>query len=117
MSTTAVLIAFALVGALAVFILLPIFSDRNQRSGKRKRDDLALETLLNEKMRVMRAIRDLDFDYDMGKLPDTAYTSQRINLFRLAVALTRRIDALEAETRSADMQIEEAVAAFRHARQ
>ena len=62
---------------------------------------------------MLRAIRDLDFDYDLGKLLDSTYAAQRIHLIRLAAAITRRIDSLESEIAAQDAEIEAAVAALR----
>ncbi|GIV80812.1 MAG: hypothetical protein KatS3mg051_0166 [Anaerolineae bacterium] len=76
----------------------------------------ALETLEAEKYRILRAIRDLDFDYDMDKLTDDAYVAQRIYLIRLALAILKRIDALEAEIATQQARVEEAIAALRAAR-
>jgi len=76
----------------------------------------ALETLHAEKNRVLRAIRDLDFDYDLDKLTEATYAAQRIYLIRLAVAILKRIDELEAEVVSQQARVEAAVAALRGAR-
>jgi hypothetical protein len=81
------------------------------------RQKQALDTLWAEKLRVLRAIRDLDFDYDLDKLTDTAYATQRVNLIRLAAAITLRIDELEAEIAQQQERVEAAVAALRHKRQ
>jgi hypothetical protein len=66
---------------------------------------------------VLRAIRDLDLDYDMGKLTDDTYASQRIYLIRLYVAISKRIDELEVEVNAQQMRVEAALAAFRKAQQ
>ena len=81
------------------------------------RQKQALETLWAEKLRVLRAIRDLDFDYDLDKLTDAAYTTQRVYLIGLAAAITRRADELEAEIARQQERVETAVAALRHKRE
>ncbi len=77
----------------------------------------ALELLWSEKLRILREIRDLDFDYDLGKLGERVYEEQRVYLFRLAIAITQRIDELEAAIAEQEARVEAAVAALRQAPQ
>ncbi len=117
MSTAGLIIGIGLAGLVGLAILAPLLEGGPEvrRDGPRgtSRQNRALETLHAEKMRVLRSIRDLDFDYDMGKLPDDAYAAQRIALIRLGVAILRRIDALEDDVRAQQARIEAAVAAVR----
>lgn len=120
LSFEALVIAIGLTSVIAVFVLFPMFersSDQPEHRAAHRgtpRQNQALETLWTEKTRVLRAIRDLDFDYDLGKLADSAYQDQRIQLIRLAAAITKRIDELEAVITEQESRLEEAVAAFRH---
>jgi hypothetical protein len=122
MSLEATILAIVLAGALGLFVFLPLLGGEETpppRQGVRggtPRQRHALETLEAEKYRILRAIRDLDFDYDMDKLTDDAYAAQRIYLIRLALAIFKRIDALEAEIASQQARVEEAIAALRAAR-
>ncbi len=77
------------------------------------RQNRALEILYAEKGRLLRAIRDLDFDYDLGKLADDAYAEQRVLLIRQAAAVIAKIEALESEIVAQQERIEAALAAFR----
>ncbi|MEP0763354.1 MAG: hypothetical protein HRF48_11530 [Chloroflexota bacterium] len=122
MSLEATILAVLLTGALGLFVLLPLL-DREETASSRPevragsaRQRQALETLHAEKDRVLRAIRDLDFDYDMDKLTDATYAAQRIYLIRLAVAILKRIDELEAEVASQQARVEAAVTALRETR-
>ncbi|MEB2286856.1 MAG: hypothetical protein OZ934_01975 [Anaerolineae bacterium] len=123
MSLEATILAVLLTGTLGLFVLLPLLEREETPSSGIEgralpaRQRQALETLYAEKGRVLRAIRDLDFDYDMDKLTDTAYAAQRIHLIRLTVAILMRIDELEAEASSQQARVEAAVAATRKARQ
>lgn len=120
MSAPMIVLALFLTGLLGGFVLLPIFEpypethqQYTQRHGTRQQNQV-LETLHAEKWRVLRAVRDLDFDYDLGKLPDTVYAEQRVYLIRLAVAIMQRLDTLEEAIAEQEVQIEELVASFRH---
>ena len=123
MSLEATIIAIVLTGSVVLFVLMPIFESRAEDDGVpaarrgTARQRQSLETLWAEKLRVMRQIRDLDFDYDMNKLTVAMYENQRVYLFRLAAAITRRIDELDAEIDAQQDRVEQAVAALRQARQ
>jgi hypothetical protein len=123
MSLEATILAILLSGALGLFVFLPLLERADtspHRPGVRAgsaRQRQALEMLHAEKNRVLRAIRDLDFDYDLDKLTDTTYAAQRVQLIRLAVAILKRIDELEAEAAGQQARVEAAVAALRGARE
>jgi hypothetical protein len=112
MSSISLFLAVLLAGAVAAFVLNPILGHPRASRGM-TRPNQVLETLENEKRRVLRAIRDLDFDYDLGKLPDAAYQSQRIDLVRLGAAILRRMDEVKAEIAEQESCIEKAVATLR----
>ncbi|HML23924.1 MAG TPA: hypothetical protein PKD09_19870 [Aggregatilinea sp.] len=104
------------VGSIILFPLLqrvPRPASAPGHSRGTARQNQALEALWTEKYRVLRAIRDLDLDYDMDKLPDSTYEVQRIDLIRLAVAVTRRIDEIEAEIASQDARLEALISTYR----
>jgi hypothetical protein len=126
LSTGISIFAIVLGGVMAVVVLRPLLAvepedeeidRRGTAPGGTSQQNRALEVLWNEKQRVLRAIRDLDLDYDMGKLTDDTYASQRIYLIRLYVAISKRIDELEVEVNAQQMRVEAALAAFRKAQQ
>jgi hypothetical protein len=126
LSTGITIFAIVLGGVMAVVVLRPLLAGqpeeeeidrRGTASGGTSQQNRALEVLWNEKQRVLRAIRDLDLDYDMGKLVDDTYASQRIYLIRLYVAISKRIDELQAEVNAQQVRVEAALAAFRKAQQ
>ena len=120
MSVSAVVLTVLFGGAVLVFVLRPLLQrGAGSYPGRRgtPRQTQALELLWSEKRRVLREIRDLDFDYDMGKLGERVYEEQRVDLIRLAVAITQRIDALDAEIAGQEARVEAAVAALRRAPQ
>ena len=80
------------------------------------RQNRALEILYAEKDRLLRAVRDLDFDYDVGKLSDDAYAEQRVLLMRQAAAVVAKIDELEDAIAAQQARVEAALAAFRQSR-
>jgi len=119
MSTTLILLALLVGGGTLVFVAGPLLKAGAKDSPAIRRGTArqaqALELLWSEKLRVLREIRDLDFDYDMGKLGDRAYEEQRVYLMRLAAAIVQRIDALESEIAEQEAKVEAAVQALRQA--
>jgi hypothetical protein len=77
------------------------------------RQNRALEIFYAEKLRLLRAIRDLDFDYDMGKLTDATYVEQRVHLIEQAIAVLRHIAALESEIKAQQDRLAAALQAYR----
>jgi hypothetical protein len=53
------------------------------------------ERLLAEKETVMARIRDLDFDVEMGKIPEAEHRGQREPLLAAAAGLMQQIDELD----------------------
>ena len=126
LSTGITIFAIVLAGVMAVLVLQPLLAglseddEDDQRSaftGGTSQQNRALDVLWNEKQRVLRSIRDLDLDYDMGKLVDETYASQRVYLIRLYVAIVKRIDELQVEVNAQQVRVEAALAAFRKVHQ
>lgn len=122
MSFEVTLLTLLLAGGMIVFVFFPLLQRRSDpgetqvaRHGS-ARQKQALERLLAEKMRILRAIRDLDFDYDLGKMPIPTYTEQRVYLIQLYAAITQRSDELEDEIAQQVERVEAAVAALRRTR-
>lgn len=120
MSVSVIVLVLVIGGGTLLFVLRPLLQRDASAYAVRRgtpRQAQALELLWSEKQRVLREIRDLDFDYDLGKLGARVYEEQRVYLIRLAVAITQRLDALEGEIAAQEARVEAAVAALRHAPQ
>ncbi len=120
MSVSVIILVLIFGGGTLIFVLRPLLQRDTEAYAARRgtpRQAQSLELLWSEKQRVLREIRDLDFDYDLGKLGERVYEEQRVHLIRLAVAITQRLDALEGEIAEQESRIDAAVAALRHAPQ
>jgi hypothetical protein len=122
LSTGITIFAIVLAGIMAIMVVRPLLAGptedeeddrRGAVTGGTSQQNRALDVLWNEKQRVLRSIRDLDLDYDMGKLVDDTYASQRIYLIQLYVAIAKRIDELQVEVNAQQVRVEAALAAFR----
>jgi hypothetical protein len=58
-------------------------------------DDHEVSGLLAERDRILHAIQDLDFDHQLGKVPEEDYPTQRKDLMLAGAAVLRRLDELK----------------------
>jgi len=99
-----VVLAFS---AAIVFVMLPLA--RRRRAAPRLGDDRAeLDDLLSRKAEVYASIKDLDFEYAMGRLADGDYQELRREYKLEAGELLGRQDDLEVSV--IEQEIEEEVA-------
>lgn len=123
-SSTGIIILLLLFAGTLAFVVLPLLDpgsdlpsvpldEDTARPHGTPRQNRALEILATEKLRFLRAIRDMDFDYDMGKLTDDVYIMQREALIRRALAVMQRSDEIEDAILAQQDRVEAALAAFR----
>ena len=85
---------------LAVLIPVVIFVSRPLM--ERKATAITVEehdysALLAERDRILNALQELEFDYTLGKIPETQYPAQRASLMRYGADLLRQIDEYEGQ--------------------
>ncbi|MBN2045003.1 MAG: zinc ribbon domain-containing protein [Anaerolineales bacterium] len=90
MDVGSILLLLALVVVVGAFIASPL-------RGGRKRSlqpeiNIELSELLAERERVLEALAELDFDNEMGKVPETLYPVQREALVKRGAAVLRLLD-------------------------
>jgi len=100
---------------LAVLIPVVIFVSRPLM--ERKATAITVEehdysALLAERDRILNALQELEFDYTLGKIPETQYPAQRASLMRYGAELLRQIDEYEGQSAdsSVDDRLEAAIA-------
>ena len=93
MSIDGLIVMFVAVG-LAFFVASPLMRQRldDSNEGEPTRE---LEQLVLHKETVYTAIRDLDFDFQTGKVDDDDYRALRCQLEDEAVDVLRRIDVVD----------------------
>ncbi len=109
MSTAGLFLLIAVAVGVATFILWPLISTPNN-SAKNQiplSAPSSLAALQADRAAILTTLRDLDFDFETGKLIEEDYHRQREQLLMRGAEILRRIDALEAD------EIETAVAAKR----
>ena len=95
-----ILLLLALVVIVGAYIASPLREKRSR--GVDSEIDIELSQLLAERERILEALAELDFDNEMGKVPDDLYPSQREALMKRGAAVLRLLDEHTAGTPSLD---------------
>ena len=111
-------LVLALLVLVGLFISRPFFEKETVPTLQAERqEDHERSTLLAERDRVLNALQELDFDYDLHKIPEEDYAVQRAMMVQHGVEVLRSLDAHQPQTAagSADERLEAAIAARRPA--
>jgi hypothetical protein len=83
---------------LGVLLLVAAFVSRPfvQTARRLAANDRTRSALLAERERLLTALRELDFDYSLGKIPEEDYPAQRAELIRNGAEVIRKLDELPA---------------------
>jgi len=87
-----------LILALAVFVFAFIYQPfRARQSVPLSHYETTLSPLLAERERILDALVELDFDHELGKVPEDIYSLQRNRLLQMGADVLRQIDELQSE--------------------
>jgi hypothetical protein len=89
MDIGSILLIFALMILVAVYILQPL---RAKSAASVSRNEMALSPLLAERERILDALAELDFDHELGKVPVDIYPLQRERLMQRGAEVLRQLD-------------------------
>lgn len=113
MEITSVLLILAVLILVGLYLYAPL----TERGRKIKTNDShEISSLMAERDRVINALQELDFDFNLGKIPAEDYPEQRADLLQKGAQILRRLDELAPEVssgRDATTRIEKAAAAKR----
>jgi hypothetical protein len=88
----------ALLILVGLFISRPLFErQENTVEAEPESRDHERSALLAERDRILNALRELDFDHDLGKIPEEDYPSQRASLLQRGADVLRQLDAMQPE--------------------
>lgn len=120
-----IIAAYILISAaVLVFIFRPLFTDQEAIEQASKQEIKRRQLLENREM-IYEAIRELDFDYRMGKVEEDDYKTTRARYQARAVEIMKALDktngraesiSASAPSKSIDDQIEQEIAALRKSR-
>jgi hypothetical protein len=108
MDIGAILLLLTLLVIVAGFILKPF----RESGPKVWEEDLELSELLSERERVLDALVELDFDNDLGKVPEEMYDLQRQALINEGAGILKTLEAHHPEKSTGDA-LEEQIAVRR----
>ena len=91
------LLILALVLLVALIVGCPFYEKEDHRKTVRKPEQTGsqLSTLLAERDRVLRSLKELEFDYYLGKIPEADYPNQRKLLIQEGVEVLKNLDKLQ----------------------
>ncbi|MCZ6634992.1 MAG: hypothetical protein O7G87_16470 [bacterium] len=117
-----IIAAYILISAaVLVFIFQPLFTDQ-EAIGQASKQEIKRRQLLENREMIYEAIRELDFDYRMGKVEEDDYKTTRARYQARAVEVMKALDKTNgraepisesAPSKSIDDQIEQEIAALR----
>jgi rubrerythrin len=95
-----------------IFLYAPFLERRARRVTVEEHET---STLLAERERVLNSLQELESDYQLGKVPDEDYPTQRANLLQKGADVLRKLDDLAPQTKldDKDVKIERALASRR----
>ena len=120
-----IIAAFILIAAgVLLFVFTPLFDKRNPLLQTSRKENKRRE-LLEQRDMAYEAIRELDFDYRMGKVEEDDYRQTRTRYTAQAVEVMKSLDKTNGradrpppapETKKGEDSIENEIAAIRQAR-
>src|SRR5512146_151036 len=91
MDLAAILFLVALLLAVSLYLVTPLM---NNRAVRRREETQEVSSLLAERERLLNALQELDFDFQLGKIPEEDYPSQRADLLRKGAEVLKKLDAI-----------------------
>lgn len=111
MDIGSIFLILALVILVVVYISLPF---RRRKSISISQEEHDISVLLAERDRILNALMELDFDYDLQKIPEEIYPLQRKSLMERGADVLRQLDGFyDHSSGEASDRLEATVAARR----
>lgn len=108
MDIGSIFLIFAVLILVAFFISKPFLQGNTSSISA---EEVEYSTLLAERDRIINALQELDFDYNLGKIPEGIYPSQRTSMLEKGAQILKKIDEYqgESELRDIDSRLEDAI--------
>ena len=105
-------IFYVIVAAVLAFVFSPLFQKQGEvhRAGH---SEMRRQELLEERERALEAIRELEFDFRMGKLQDDDYEQIRSRYEADAIEVIKKLDETNGRADPIEDLIEQEIAAVR----
>ena len=107
MDIGSILLNLAVLALVVVFVARPL----RRRVGRSiSPEEHEYSALLAERDRLLTALLELDFDYDLGKIPEEIYPTQRADFLTRSKTVLEKLDQFEGQTGKAADEFEAAIA-------
>jgi F0F1-type ATP synthase membrane subunit b/b' len=93
--TTAIFVILVIV--VSVFVMQPLLQSKNKSRQKKISSNHVAGDLLERKETVYAAIKEIEFDYQMGKLSEEDYNSLRQQYKDEAVSILKKLDTFQSQ--------------------
>ena len=113
MEIAAILLTLGVIILVGLYLYAP-FLERQARHVTQEEHELS--ALMAERDRVVNSLQELDFDFNLGKIPEGKYPAQRAALLQKGADILRSIDSFSPQSGSpqdTESRLEKAVAARR----
>ena len=113
MEIAAILLTLGVIILVGLYLYAPFLERQARRVTPEEHE---LSALMAERDRVVNSLQELDFDFNLGKIPEGEYPAQRASLLQKGADILRSIDSFSPQTASAqdsEARIEKAIAARR----
>lgn len=112
MQIAAILLTLGVLMLVGLFLYAPFLERRARRVTVEEHE---LSALMAERDRVVNSLQELEFDFNLGKIPEEDYPNQRTNLLQRGANILRKLDEIAPASKQTDKdsRIERALAARR----
>ena len=94
MDIAAIFLTLAILILVAMYLYAPL-ARRYARPATEEEHELS--ALMAERDRVINSLQELDFDFNLGKIPSEDYPAQRTNLLQKGAEVLRKLDLLNSD--------------------
>jgi len=99
MEIAALLLILGVLIIVGLYLYTPLLERRAQNVTE---DEHELSSLMAERDRVVNSLQELDFDFQLGKVPGEDYPTQRVSLLQRGADILRKIDSISPNRASGD---------------
>ncbi|MDH5505866.1 MAG: zinc ribbon domain-containing protein [Anaerolineae bacterium] len=101
MSIGSLLLVLSVFILVVVYVMQPLSQDDSTVVSS---EDHEISALLAERDRTLSALIELDFDHEMGKVPEENYPSQRAGLLQRGAQILQALDQFQAANPGLDLE-------------
>jgi hypothetical protein len=111
MQIAAILLTLGVIILVGLYLYAPLLKHQARRVTEEEHE---LSALMAERDRVINSLQELDFDFNLGKIPEGEYPAQRAELLQKGADILRKIDSYTPKadtTQDAKLRLESVAAA------